>query len=374
MKIVFVSNYFNHHQSELSEELYRITNGNYYFIQTEPMSDERKRLGWSDTELPDYVMSSYSDKNVLSKCLDMIIDADVVIAGSAPNLFLRQRLKQKKLVFRYSERIYKNYKNIITLPLRFIKYHTYNHGSKNVYLLCASAYAASDYAKTFNYIATGFKWGYFPATKYYEDINEILKLKRPFSILWVARFIKWKHPEIPVKIAAKLKAEGYVFELNMVGDGHYKGEIAKIIKKHNLDDCVHLLGSMSPDEVRARMEVSEMFLLTSDRNEGWGAVLNEAMNSACAVVANSAIGSVPYLLHDGENGFIYKNGRTNDLYHKVKILLDDSEKRKSMGCEAYKTMIETWNARVAAARLVKLTDCLTTLKTVPFTDGPCSKA
>ena len=49
------------------------------------------------------------------------------------------------------------------------------------------------------------------------------------------------------------------------------------------------------------MEKSEIFLFTSDKGEGWGAVLNESMNSACAVVASHAIGSVPFLLKDGEN-------------------------------------------------------------------------
>ena len=32
------------------------------------------------------------------------------------------------------------------------------------------------------------------------------------------------------------------------------------------------------------------------------------MNSACAVVANSAIGSVPFLIKNKENGLIYENG------------------------------------------------------------------
>jgi glycosyltransferase involved in cell wall biosynthesis len=61
---------------------------------------------------------------------------------------------------------------------------------------------------------------------------------------------------------------------------------------------------MAPEAVRDHMEAADIFLFTSDFNEGWGAVLNESMNSACAVVASHAIGSVPFLLKDGENGFI----------------------------------------------------------------------
>jgi hypothetical protein len=36
---------------------------------------------------------------------------------------------------------------------------------------------------------------------------------------------------------------------------------------------------MPPEEVRVHMEQSNIYLFTSDFGEGWGAVLNEAMNS-----------------------------------------------------------------------------------------------
>ena len=44
------------------------------------------------------------------------------------------------------------------------------------------------------------------------------------------------------------------------------------------------------------MEESEIYLVTSDRKEGWGAVVNEAMNSGCAVVADHMIGAAPWMI------------------------------------------------------------------------------
>ena len=85
---------------------------------------------------------------------------------------------------------------------------------------------------------------------------------------------------------------------------------------------------MKPEQVREYMEKSEIHIFTSDRNEGWGAVLNESMNSACVPVANKAIGSVPYLINDGNNGFMYKD--ENELYEKVKYLLNNDKDRKAM--------------------------------------------
>ena len=63
-----------------------------------------------------------------------------------------------------------------------------------------------------------------------------------------------------------------------------------------LQNRIQILPPMPPEAVRRRMEQANLFLLTSDFQEGWGAVLNEAMNSGCAVVASHAAGAAPYLL------------------------------------------------------------------------------
>jgi hypothetical protein len=47
MKITFISNYINHHQIPLANELYERLRENYYFIQTEPMEEERIKLGYN---------------------------------------------------------------------------------------------------------------------------------------------------------------------------------------------------------------------------------------------------------------------------------------------------------------------------------------
>lgn len=304
MKVVFLSNYYNHHQSAVSEEFYKQTEGDFRFIATSTMSDERRKLGYGIT-YPDFVVESYKDDDTYSRCLWLIDEADVVIVGSAPEKMIRKRIRDGKLVFRYSERIYKNWKKRLQLPLRFVKYHYDNFPEKNVYMLCASAYAAGDYAKTGNFVKKTFKWGYFPRVVKYEDLNEVLENKTKNSLLWVARFLKLKHPEVPIKIAKRLLADGYDFSLSMIGVGEQEDNIRRLIKEYGLEDNVKLLGAMKPDDVRSVMLRSEIFLFTSDFNEGWGAVLNEAMNSACAVVASHAIGSAPFLINNGENGYIY---------------------------------------------------------------------
>ena len=148
-----------------------------------------------------------------------------------------------------------------------------------------------------------------------------------------------------------------------------------MISDYCLENEVHILGTMKPEQVRDYMEKSQIYLFTSDRNEGWGAVLNESMNSGCAVVASHAIGSVPFLLKNGENGLIYKDGDEEDLYKKVKSLLDDSDLCSKYVKEAYSTLTDTWSAAAAAKRVVELSESLLNNKTSSlFKVGPCSKA
>lgn len=376
MKIVFISNFYNHHQKPVADELYSIIGSDYYFIETQKISEARLSMGWGRDEKPPYVLQNYLDQSAKENCQKIIDEADVVVIGSAPRTLIETRLKNKKLTFYYAERPYKIKQPIYKLAVHFFRNIKNIIRHKNLYILCASAYTSADYAKVFTFKNKAYKWGYFTAVKEYNDVDALIGEKTQNSILWTARFIDWKHPEHAVEVAKRLKADGYDFKLNMIGNGECEEQIRELIEKENLSDCVEMLGSMKPEEVREHMEKSEVFLFTSDRNEGWGAVLNESMNSACAVIANSAIGSVPFLMKDGQNGYMYKDGDIDDLYNKVKKLLDNAEERKRLSKNAYETMAEEYNPQNAAKKFVTL--CETMLggeyKPFPFADGVCSKA
>lgn len=371
MKVVFVSNYYNHHQAPFSEAMYKLTNGNYTFIATEPMEEERLNMGWGISDFPNFVKFQYLSSDSKKNCQSLIDNADVVIIGSPYNKFIRKRLRKGLLTFRYSERILKHY-NLITFIAKTLRQLLFSSFRRNLYMLCASAYASSDYYRMFSFRKKCFKWGYFPKKVFYSDVDGLMKSKQPKSILWVARFIKWKHPEIPIQVIKKLKEEGYEVRLEMIGNGPLLESYERFVKENNLQNIISFSGSMNPSDVRKRMEKSEIFLFTSDRNEGWGAVLNEAMNSGCAVVASHAIGSVPFLIQNGKNGLIYKDGDFRDLYLKVKSLLDNQKMRIKIAENAYDTIVNVWNADNVAQRFMDLVHSLQQGEQTPFIDGPCS--
>lgn len=370
MMIVFISNYFNHHQRPLSDALYRRLKGDYCFIETAPMREDRRQLGYGWAETPAYVKTAYRDREQDKLCHQLVLDADVVIAGSAPEEYLCQRIQMGKLVFRYSERPLKQGIEPWKYVPRFIRWHRNNPAGKPVYLLAASAYAAQDYAKFGLFKNRAYKWGYFPETKRFDRLPE----KQQNTILWAGRFLDWKHPEDALRAIARLKDDGYLFQLRIIGTGPLEPQLRAMAARLQLQDCVTFLGAMKPEQVRTYMEHSAIMIFSSDRQEGWGAVVNEAMNSGCAVVASQAAGSVPYLIQDGKNGFTYHAGDIDTLTQKVKYLLDHPLERAGIGQAAYHTIADIWNAETAAERLIVLAENLSKGTHYSVSDGPCSPA
>jgi glycosyltransferase involved in cell wall biosynthesis len=378
MKISFYSNFLNHHQLPFCLAMYEKLGEDFKFIATEPIHEERLQMGYEDmSEKYSFSLNTYKSKECYENALKLGEDSDVVIIGSAPNVFISERLKKNKLTFRYSERIFKRGRYRAFKPRTFfalVKNHTcYRH--KNVYMLCASAYTAADFKMVGAYNRKTFKWGYFPELREY-DLEKLMKKKKHNipKILWAGRFLDWKHPDDAIKVASMLKDNGYLFQMDIIGTGEMKDVLEKMIQKYGLSNQVRLLGSMPPQQVREYMESSNIFLFTSDFNEGWGAVLNESMNSGCAVVASHAIGSVPFLLENKKNGLIYKSGDIQQLYKCITLLLEDNCLSESLGIKAYNTLNNTWNAGNAVNRLIKLFESILNEDIIEYEDGPCSRA
>ena len=380
MKVTFFSNFLNHHQLPFCLAMDRLTKGNFTFVATTPVPAERLNLGYHDMnkQYP-FVLTTYDSPENAMAAYALALKSDVVIIGSAPEMYVKERIRQRKLTFRYSERIYKQGLWKVFSPRR-LKTMLLNHTrywNRPVYMLCASAYTPFDYGLTASYLNKTYKWGYFPEVKL-QDLDALFDQKRKntkVSIAWAGRLIDWKHPDDAIKTAERLKKKGYDFDLNIIGNGAMEAQLRTMISDKKLEDCVHMLGAMSPEMVRKNMEAADIFLFTSDFNEGWGAVLNESMNSACAVVASHAIGAVPFLLKDGETGYVYRNGVMDSLYECVVRLIEQPELRERMGRAAYQSLAEVWNADVAAERFIELARLLLSgSMKIPYNEGPCSKA
>lgn len=386
MKIVFITNMMNHHQKPVADFLYKRLGDDYHFVTTMPIPKKFLEVGYKNNDDCPYILPYYKKENkVLINRL--VIEADAVIMGGThEEELINLRVKTGKLFLFYSERWHKRRRSYLALPLRYLNGYVYHRFTRfnhlNTYMLCASSFVPNDCKWAFAFKNKTYKWGYFPPFKEI-SINEVMdkrQVKDCVDVLYVARSLKLKHPELAIKAIQNLYLQGYKVKLTMVG-GVFDGDknskkVFEYCKNQEklTPDCITVLGAVENSKVRDLMLNSDIFVFTSDRNEGWGASLNEAMSSGCACVVSDAIGSSHFLINNEVNGLLFKNKRLSSLQLQIQRLLDDDMLRKKISFNGYYTILNEWRPEIAAQRLINLIYNLMRGHDVDFETGPCSKA
>lgn len=396
MTIAYFSNFLNHHQKLVADVLYNTTGVDYTFVETVPMYDWLKKGGYTDYSQEPYVLRAWESDGNRQKALDLAKNVDVAIFGGPEVLYLEvERARNtEKISFEVSERWLKK-GGLNLLSPRLLKSQWYYHTKfrrKKFYKLCSSAYCASDQYKLHSYVGKCFKWGYFTEIDEHFDVEASLDVTSVdvTPLMWCSRFLKWKHPELPILMAKRLKDKGYSFTLDMFGSGEKLEESKKLVKELGLNEIIHFRGNMPNADILLEMRKHEIFLFTSDRLEGWGAVANESMSNGCVLVGSSDIGSVPYLVKDGKTGMIFKSANRHtgfkdnylkvdeqaldSLTEKVEWLLNHPAERKRIAISGYINMRDIWSPVNAANNLLTLIDCLINGQDTSIMEGPCSKA
>lgn len=373
MKLIFISNFLNHHQLPFCEEVIRIIGmENFRFIATTAQPDEQRALGYVDMNKQAFCIRYYESPEGKKLAKQWLNDANVILIGGVSYRYSFKQWLRGKIVIKYGERIYKKETEGYSIKgiLNMLLFHQLSL-KKTDYFLAASAYAAADYWKHGAYKGRMLRWGYFPPSRSY-DISTLFTQKNSNEILWCGRLIDWKHPEIMIELAKRFENDGIDYQFTVIGNGPLHGLLNKAIEEDHLH--IHLIGAVPSDQVRDYMEKAGIMLSTSDYNEGWGAVINEGMNSACAVVASIAMGSVPFLIQNGINGIVFDYHDIDKCYHILKELLRNPQMQRELGSKAYSTIVDKWNGRTAATNLIAFLEGLKHGKIVIPDEGPCSKA
>lgn len=382
MSITFFSNFINHHQANVADELYQITDKEYTFVELCPIYDWLLKGGYSDLSSRPYVLQAWKSKESYEKAVKLLYDSDVALFGGPEALKLEVlRAKTGKLTFDVSERWLKHGMLNLASPrlLRFFWHYYTTFAHQNVYKLCSSAFACNDHYKLHSFKDKCFKWGYFTKVEDFPLETAanfgVSSGETEVHIMWCARFLRWKHPELPLMLAKRLKDKGYKFVLDMYGSGVELEHTRNLASELEVLDTVRFLGNLPNDEILKQMRQHEVFLFTSDKNEGWGAVLNESMSNGCAVVASNMIGAVPFLIEDGVSGLVFQSEDIDSLETKVMSLLDNAGYRRTIARNAIDTMRATWSPANAARQFLKLISAIQTgdNSLIPL-QGPCSKA
>ena len=150
---------------------------------------------------------------------------------------------------------------------------------------------------------------------------------------FVGRLSNEKGVEILLQAFSRLLEE-FRLELHIVGDGPLKKSIEEKITELKLSSYVKMHGFVrTPGEIYKKLDMLVMPSLT----EGTPLTLLEAMSFGLPVVA-SAVGGIPEIINDGDNGILVKPGDVEQLIKKIKQLIVDKNIRKEISQSALLTI------------------------------------
>lgn len=370
--LTLITNIDNHYQRRLGEALYAQLGRAFSMVFSEPVGQERSALGWAQGEETPWVVQAWRSRDELRLAKDLMASADAVVRGAAPFDMVKERILSNKLTFTYSERPLKPSRRLLYpwLLKRYVS-EMWPYDKPNHHLLAAGAYCATDMRLLGMFKGRAWKWGYFPEVP---KRAPAARSNRTIKLLWAGRMIKWKRVDVLIEAVGKLRDKKYDVLLDLIGDGDQRNGLEQASATLGLGDRVRFLPPTTPHLVREAMVSADIYVLPSTSEEGWGAVINEAMASGCCVVSSRASGAAPWLITHGFNGYLLQSSRVSDLATVLAdVLRLDRSQREQIGLRAWTTVGNLWSPGVAAVRLIALVEALLGRTKLQSLDvGPCS--
>lgn len=139
-----------------------------------------------------------------------------------------------------------------------------------------------------------------------------------FTILAVGRLHEVKDHAFLVRACARLRDFGLRLECYIAGEGPERRGLEFLIRQHELENCVMLLGHVPREHMSSLYDRADVVVLTS-RSEGIPLVLMEAMARGRVVLA-PAITGIPELVIPGKTGFLYEPASMDAFVDRLQFI------------------------------------------------------
>lgn len=382
MKFVFYTNSISPHQLPLANELVGLLGEeNYRYIYHDELSTERKDLGWENKN-SDVWCKHGDDKAV------RLENPEILMSGIRALDVFESRGKENKKTFYCSERWFKPtigflrifVPSYFKMARRIVKLL---NESEKFYYLPMGIHAARDMARLCGFMNGDWKclfrapkldferkpggeiwasdaqrnvqnsrkycldkmrmWGYYVSPSEFDalPVKEASKSKcREVKVLWVGRLLNLKRVDTIVRAVgehANLKRVDNLLPkitLDIYGIGPEEAKLKKLAVKYG--DKIKFHPPVPINEVRKLMRERDVYVLSSNGYEGWGAVVSEALEEGMAVIGTYEAGASATILPE------------SNLFHagdwrRLKMLLERNVEKVGMG---------PWMAKSAAEFLI----------------------
>lgn len=331
------------HQFPLAQKIVsKIGAANFRYIYRESLSEERKRQGWG-IELPAWCISVQA-----AEALDWLEHAEFLLSGERDVALFERRHLAHRLTYYASERWFKPWSGIIRLlhpryfwmAWRFVRLIR----AKGVVYLPMGIWAARDMVRLVSLFSVDLRclfrlpqlkyesqpggridgyswmrmWGYFVApTSSFPAQESDDPTGHGLRVLWVGRLLRWKSVDTLFK-AVYAANKITPMTLTIVGGGPERGRLnrlnAKLARWYGVGSRVTFYPSVPINAIRSFMRAHEVYVLPSSAYEGWGAVVNEALEEEMEVFGSYEAGSSATMLPK-EN--LFHSGNWRELCNRL---------------------------------------------------------
>lgn len=172
-------------------------------------------------------------------------------------------------------------------------------------------------------------------------------------IVWLGRIVPPKDPQILIRAAARLRAEGLRFSVCIAGKPiprtvWYMEETRALIQKLGLGDVVTAPGFVSDNELQKIMGRAEISVQTS-HTEGLSIALMEHMMSGLAIVATD-VGDTTAAIENGVSGIVIPPKDEQRLTDALRRLLTAPRLRQQFAAAARQRAVDHFSIQAMASR------------------------
>lgn len=389
MNFVFYTNTVSPHQLPWIRELKRsIGKDACRYIFTDRLASSRTGMGWSES-LEDWIICENDDYDKSRRTLQSF---EMMISENRDLDLFEQRLKAGKITIYESERWFKPWiamfrllkPSYFRMAWRFVKllrisdkllyYPMGVHAACDMARLCGlfagdlrclfrapkldferkpggRIYLASSSlqlpatatSKSKRYCLDKMRmWGYFVAPSQYLTPHAPIPNSSTLKVLWVGRLMKCKRVDTIIRAVGGIAQSqspsnsnsNFHIQLDIYGAGQEENSLKKLASKYG--DAIKFHPSVSISEVRKLMREHDVYILSSNGQEGWGAVVSEALEEGMVVLGTRSAGSCATILPEAH---LFESGNHRAL---AKLLVDIHNGRIS------RSGIGNWTAANAA--------------------------
>lgn len=383
MKFAFYTNSISPHQLPLAYEMVKVLGvDDYSYVYANELSQERRTLGWSKGEDVKWCKQGANTS-------DELRDADVLMSGLRAIDLFEQRAKMGMTTIYCSERWFKpalgiwrlivpsyfrmarRFVHLLSTASEFYYYPMGIHAACDMVRLCGLMHGEwkcllrapkleferkpggriwvsgepRNTQNTRKYCLDKMRmWGYYVAPSEFDalPVKDATKTPKCIRVLWVGRILDLKRVDTIVRAVGEHSNLKRVDDLlpkitlDIYGTGPEEKRLKRLAAKYG--DIINFHPPVPINEVRKVMREHDVYVLSSNGYEGWGAVVSEALEEGMKVIGTYEAGSSATILHE------------SNLFHAG----DWSRLKELLQNDLLKTDIGLWTAKNAAKVLVGL--------------------